>query len=249
MFQIFQILFKSLADFFKCFIYSLSGKNYPYRIIPKSYFKREIKFKKLSGRGFFIARRSPLSERETFTEAGTVSTKAIESREVPNMSMNLLGGYFIMEDMKYRTLGEASKPWNGSIVFLSDFINQFEIIRNYCTIIYDAWQLHDIAIPYYSDNKNKDINKRLQQAGITGLVEGQRLKTFGRMWIHHDPTNLNYWHVELKLTDPTGKEVQSGKQAWSRSAIELVLEQYLAVGISILPQDASPIGKAVFSKN
>jgi hypothetical protein len=59
------------------------------------------------------------------------------------------------------------------------------------------------------------------------------------MALYHDPTQLNYWHAELRFFDQEDKPVEKAKSAWQKDAFKQALSQHFT--FAACAQGAHPI--------
>jgi len=149
--------------------------------------------------------------------------------------MNLLGGSFQTEDIKYRTDQKGSENWNGEPILLSEFQNSFEVLKDdKPAIFFGIGSLHNKSVPYKMDvSTNKEAKKFAQSCGH--LFEGPKANFIAKTVVLHSPTKLNYWHVELDIqTENTSEGAKSikAKSTWQQEVCTTVLNQILVVNAS-----------------
>jgi hypothetical protein len=255
MFRILPILQRVLKDFFRCNLFRLKGQlTYPYRVIPKPYYLLFLDLDAIINlQELFIVRRSDYSIEDTFTETGTVKDKVIHQDDIPGMSMNLLGSYFKVEHIKYRLLREAANKWQGKTIFLSNYVDLIDQFIIYSPIIYSSKTLHNVSIPFIYDSNDKAAKKDViaweKATGLTAELVKEEYRLKGRLFLQHEPSNLNYWHVELKLFDAMKKEVKKYEGTRRKTAIDYVLEHYLSIAYSEVPESLKKIDEKHYLKN
>src|ERR1700761_960813 len=158
MFQKFQFLLRGLKSFFLCSCYRLSKKlTYPIRIIPKHCFKEEIDIENLQRevQKLFVLRRSEKPLEDLFHLLGDIyilRSDALEDDDIPNMSMNLMGGKFEEKHAVYvpkmKTLG-VEKWINKKRIYLDQFLNSYSVKRGITPIYFDVSKIHNIPVPYF----------------------------------------------------------------------------------------------------
>ncbi len=249
MFQKLQTLWKVLKDFFYYNYLCLLGKpRYPRSILPKQNYTPLLNIDAMSKEAdLFIVRRADVSCKEIFNEAGTLKDDVIRSKDVPRLSTNLLGSYYLLKHIKFRTMKNGAEPWlNRTKIHLLDFINDYEVLKKICPIIYKLNNLHNAPVPFIN-KKNKHSDNFIKANNLTPEIIGVEYKLKGKIKIVHEPTNLNYWHVELKLYDALDTEVtRKDDNAWARSSKRYVLEHFLSVPMFETPKNIQAINKSYY---
>jgi hypothetical protein len=221
MFPKFQHLLKSLKNTFLCKIYKFNGKlDYPQNILPSPTYKKILDFDNvLQFHNVFLLRRAEVSFEEAFFKLGDsyiLKDDAIDYRRIPNLSTNLLGGGFKPNHSIFRVTRDtlAEKKWDGANVYLSEHLNSYTKVEGGCVVYLKANNIHNVDFPYNLDSNpvfHKEIEKfkNIFNDKIEENILGQKIKLLGSTKIVHDPINLNYWHVELKLMDYSGSELKN----------------------------------------
>ena len=225
MFQNLSALWKGFKNFFICNYYCLiQGKNfYPASILPKHTYRSIINIDDLLNKQeLYILRRAEISPEDLFTDLGTLNSDAIDLKDIPDLSMNLMGSFFTDKHVKFVPLKKGSQIWPGGVkVYLSDFIDEYKVLTDNFSFFYiNLKELHKISIPF---EKEKDIQavNLFKQLKYANTVLGNRIISVnnGTSEIKHAPTYLNYWHIELQIKDPSSKVISRGK---SRAASEIL---------------------------
>lgn len=216
-----QRLLKSLKNTFLCKIYKFNGKlDYPQNILPNPNYKKILNFDDIvEVHNIFLLRRSEVSFEEAFFKLGNryvLKDDAIDYKRIPNLSTNLLGGGFKPSYSLFRVLRNtlAEKKWDGDNVYLSEHLNSYTKVEGGCVVYLNANNIHNVDFPY-NLNSNPDFHKEIKKFEnvfaemIKKNVSGQEIELLGSTKIVHDPINLNYWHVELKLMDYGGNELKN----------------------------------------
>lgn len=192
-------------------LYIMEQRAYPRCILSNRRFNPEIDITHLVDKqDVFVIRTFPPGCENLITEVGTLKDKAIPTKDIATLSMNMLGGAFLIRHCIYKVTGKASLRWPGKIdVFISDYLTDFEKLKGYCYFAYNVKDLHNAKIPFILTD-NKDAKKLFRQLELESELEGKKLKskTNGESIIAHTPSYLNYWHVELLVKDTDGKFIQ-----------------------------------------
>lgn len=179
--------------------------SYPRNLVPKGGFRKEIQIADLVTEGpIGIVRRSLKSSKaETFDKFGTVREDALigHRREIPELSLNLLGGRFILSHICYSCVKDAAKYWDGIETHL--WIRYFKWVtykKPSIPIFFFLDDLHNKTFPYYRTD-DKEVRKLLKSLQIDPEITGSQAKFYGASIIKHAPSRLNYWHIEFRLLD------------------------------------------------
>lgn len=182
-----------------------------------------------------IVHRSNLSREMTFNEVGLLRNDVIPFERVPRLSMNLLGGGFRVDDIKFRVTGPGMEEWDGlAEISIEDFAQFIKIVEtDYCPIFFDATAINNHDLPYERNiSQDKELRKKLIRFN---LIDSKYLesvvKITGRTKILHSPNNLNYWHVELVI-HPMGdvsETLENSKSNWKEELCKQVIKDILAV--------------------
>lgn len=197
------------------------------------------------GADFFIVRRADVDCSDIFNEVGVLKDGAIRSKDVPGLSMNLLGSFYLLKHVKFRTIGKGAQPWLNTKIYMTDFINHYEVLNNFCPIIYKLNDLHNASVPFIN-KKNKDTDKFIKANNLMPEIIETQYKLKGKIIIKHEPTNLNYWHIELKLLNALNQEVTKNNNLWEKSATSYVLEHFLSVPLLEVPKNMQTVNKNLF---
>ena len=103
-------LLQVLIDIFICKGLWVTGRlKYPLSILPKSQYIQRINIDKLyRDISLIIVRRSDKPKEEVFNKFGIMREDVITRGDIPGMSMNLLGGKFKYEHIRFNPVGEAA---------------------------------------------------------------------------------------------------------------------------------------------
>jgi hypothetical protein len=183
----FQRLFRGL--------WNTSNKlKYPKKLLPRKNYKL-IEFDDLMSFNIVIVRRSLKDSKEdTFDAFGFLRDDAMTNKDIPRMSMNLLGGFFDVVDIKFIQKKPASDDWleGNKILALKDFKNCIEIYPTPIPIFFHLIDVNKIPFPYQKDKKSLP-------SGLSVELESNRAKLNGTTKILHKPTLSNFWHIEFHL--------------------------------------------------
>lgn len=177
-----------------------------------------------------MARRSENSSDKNFNDNGidiTLREDALEPRKIPQLSLNVLGGLFLPKHTKFKvkmnTIGD--EKWTGRPVYLVDCRNHYTELENGSTIYFNANALHGALVDY---ERPKDKNSEKIYEDFHSVVNG-KYKLKAQITIAHEPTNMNYWHSELKVW-LDGKELLPGESAkWMKGVGQQIISDLICM--------------------
>lgn len=205
----------------------LTGRlNYPLSILPKNHYMSKINIDTLcKDISPVVVRRSTKPKEDIFNKFGLMreDSDIISRSEIPGMSMNLLGSAFKYEYIKFNPIGEGTKIWSGSErVSYFRYRQSFNVLPIATPIFFDVANLHDIEFPY-KRNIDKEAVKLMGFLGIKPLEIDGKFELFGKSYVKHEPTCLNYWHVEFQIKDVQDNLIEKAKSAWQKEAANSAL--------------------------
>ena len=242
MLRILQILWKDLENIFLCKRYRIKKQlTYPSFILPK---KRYVHIFQIDGiiaiQDSYILRRSNNSFEDTFNTSDdliTLREDAIEPIDIPNMSLNLIGGKFKEKYLRFIPLmrTDAVESWDGiKRIYLSEFLRQYNESNEFCPVYFHVNRIHGVEFPYQRA-KAKELNKILNELGQEPTETNEKYNFRGRTEVVHDPTNLNYWHTEFRLLDFKNDTVPRKSSAWIEEISKQTLTNILCVNAYSTP--------------
>lgn len=178
---------------------------YPICIIPKKRFEQYINIDELlSDNEYIIVRRSEKPQNEIFDEFGWLREDALVNtyREVPGLSMNILGGNFRPRHIQFNPKGDAAKEWAKDIdsSLWYKYIWNVKYLWNTTPIFFKLSEIHRNEFPYQR-NADTNLNKILNSLNLTPKVIDGKALIKGVSVLKHSPNKLNYWHIEFHLND------------------------------------------------
>jgi hypothetical protein len=228
-------LWKILRNYLLCKLFLITGiLKYPSSILPNATYVREIDINNLLiDSYFFVTRRFECLIGDLYdSELDILKSSAFILRDVPGMSMSILGAFFISEYNKFRPINEGQEIWaDGSDVLLSDHINNYEIIEPFLSAYFPGNEIHDQSVPFFHSIEKQTV-KLLVKDGQEPVVDKKenKYKTFGKTLLKHAPTKLNYWHVELELHDHVPSLIDRDKKlraTKNKDAAQFVIDHIL----------------------
>ncbi|MBE2278946.1 MAG: hypothetical protein IAE91_01020, partial [Ignavibacteriaceae bacterium] len=126
-----------------------------------------------------------------------------------DLSMNLLGGKFKEEHIKYRVISKESSP--GAIKFKT---------INHPVIFFNFNDIHELEIPY--KKKFQEIPKELRVK--LSLLNRDDITLHSKTEVKHKPEYFNYWHTTLTLLlSKENKRLENTKPAFAKQiALDLL---------------------------
>lgn len=178
--------------------------SYPIKIIPRRRYIKEIEIDSIVGKeNVGIVRRSNRDSTNTFDKFGSVREDALISsiKEVPGLSMNLLGDSFYPKHISFLASKKAGQYWDGLEKKLWQKYIRFASYKFKSTAIFFYLNdLHNKTFPY-SRKDDKETQKLLKELGLSLEKKDNSFKLNGAAVIKHRPNKLNYWHIEFVLLD------------------------------------------------
>lgn len=210
---------KNLQNILLCKWYRLIGRlTFPSKILPRTSYKSQIDIDNLlENLQVYVLRRSDYSLEDTFNELGNLRSDAVIPKQIPFLSLNMLGGHFKTKHAFIRIGKEGSRKWiKNEKVYLSEFVNGYEILNKGCSIYIDANSIHNQSFPY-SQPSTSELREEVDKffkfiPKPTAEKDGFHFQ--GNVKIVHDPTILNYWHVEYNIFDFKGETIKHKKSKY-----------------------------------
>lgn len=141
--------------------------------------------------------------RDGIFRVSTFLTVPLGYGEAAGLSLNLLGGYFTEDHLKYIQKDEAASYWTeGTIVEIDALINHISIKEDRVPIYLPLLKLHNLQIPFEKKIMPNQIRKLPPGLAIEGKEQGN-YRVRATLKVNHAPTKANFWHFEFELSDPT----------------------------------------------
>jgi hypothetical protein len=227
--------------------------QFPISILPKASYVLTIDFPSLiENQEVFILRRSDRPKEETFNELGLLRVDVLKPKEIPFLSLNLLGGDFISEYSRFRIFGKGMERWPGDIdISLEDYPGCFNVIEQICNIFLNANGLHGQKIQYQQP-QTKDLTKQVDEffkgAGKIPVPQEGVFEFEGLVNLVHDPTNLNYWHLEYNLFDYKGIPFKKVSSTYTENFCKTVISNIICANSSSEAPEIKGIPKEFYLK-
>jgi hypothetical protein len=226
--------FQALTNILICKALQLAGRlEYPLSILPKKNYIIRIDIDKLCEEiSTSLVRRSQKKESELFNKFGKLREDVLAEGDILNMSMNLLGGKFKSKHIKFNPVKEATKIWDGKeSIFYYKYHSFIQNLSQVTPIFFNVRDLHNQSIPYQR-SKDKDVTKLISKLNIKAIETEGKYEFNGKSIVSHEPTLLNYWHVEFQIKDIENNLVSNTKSAWKKNVVEMALKHVISINAS-----------------
>lgn len=196
---------------------------YPKELLPQRNYAHSLQFDRmLDFLPLTVMRRSDV--KIDYSAINRLPENCITKEDVVGLSMNLLGGSFKAEEhLRYRTKGRGNENWDGETI--SDVKEgDYEIVKVESPVYFSCKEIHRVSIPYERHfNKRQDwetYHKNSSDVSYSEMVwrRDSPYEVCGEIYIVHKPTRMNYWHVELQISELEGKGmyIERTKANWNR---------------------------------
>ena len=220
--------------------------SYPAYMVPHRGLLKEVKIDNLLKEGDVALARRVDREFETKEfrrmSDGTYVAKMDSSlhdetfEHIPKMSMTMLRQSFPIESAKYDLkMKPEVDDWNGGVVFPCSYRGKAIKHKDSFLIVYNASLLHNQPAEYQRKFDNKKMAEQVQEnyKGLKEVLEQGKYqnsnyyKAFGRIYLKHSPTNLNYWHYELILENAEGEIIKNVKTTGDQQNMKPTFVEYV----------------------
>lgn len=233
---------------------------YPDLLIPQKEYKCKsdtIIDELCAKQDFYISRRVDGSfDSLTYFQGGQYRLKddALQCYD-ERLSMNILGAGFMISNTRLHAQKPASDDWNGETVDKYQYADKIEIKDPSFAAIYLARKVNHRRVPYSRDfdkqGKADDLQKKLVE--IQDLahqrLDNKKLRLCAVVSLIHSPSNVNYWHIEMRL-QPSEVEssIKDAKAVWKQTMLSAVREEVFRVILNIDESDVISVDKGFFLK-
>lgn len=231
---------------------------YPDELIPQIKYKPEVSINDLRDKqDFLISRRiDGIFEDCTYIQGGVCRLKddALDNFD-EQLSLNMLGTGFMIDHTKFRQVKPASDKWNGEIVDKFKYAEQVEFIEPSFAAIYLASKVHQKRVPYdrtfdkksYADDLEKKLNT-IQDVAYKRLGD-KEMQLNAVVTLDHDSTNVNYWHIVMRLQPSECEEyVKNVKAVWRQTMMGIVRDEVFRVILRVNDDEVINVDKSFFVK-
>lgn len=208
-FHQFQMLFKRLLTILLNLYKKIRNAIcYPYCILPRHEYKNQFSIQQVINHNeYYLVRRSEKNFQDTFDDFGQVKISALieNYRDVPGLSMNILGGLFRPKHISFVLKGPATNPWikNMDKHIWIKHIWYITYLKKTTPIFFKLNDIHGCDFPYHRE-ENKDYKKLVQGMTIKPNIIDGVAECSGTSIVEHSPNKLNYWHIEFHIKSGLG---------------------------------------------
>lgn len=207
--------------------------EYPERLLPKNCYCSKIETTRLLGKNLYLQRKCFLPESQCCVDGdrNNVTPAAFGDTGLSRMSVNLIGGLFLIGDEKWYQNVTENDNWKEGDIDIKLYEGKYEI-QDISTSIYFkldiANSLHWQFPRFFNDNcqyvKYKDaIIKGMSDNFTFSKAVQYQLKVHSEC--HHSPHCLNYWHMEVRsIIDSIPPEEIKGKNKREKEALRGMIE-------------------------
>ena len=163
---------------------------------------------------------------------------------LPHMSMNLYGGLFQPEHVRFVQKKPASDLWDGnSDISLDEYIGYVTENDRYKPVFYRASELcqKDVktAVSFQERSAYDAASAWFSASGysLPTYEKGKFLDIDTEIRVKHVPTKLNYWHTQMEVYPPHGeKELKDDNAKWRERIFNQIRDSILCYRYAETPQ-------------
>lgn len=240
--------------------------NYPERIVPKPEWRDNILVRDILNltQSAVIGRRIEGEKVDSIDSSlgddnATLKENILPVHSIPNLSTNLMGCCFEIEDFVYIQNNKGKEKWIEGDNVLDILLDDRNFTHCHNTFFIVGWYIKELEgkhFPYVRKfNQKKDYDDfmcRVNEFYAEMFVEEyekictdtngyKKVDAECELRINHNPTNLNYWHftIDLYPMDSMDHPIQKTKNSWMRLMAENVRD-YLRHTFSLIPDELEP---------
>lgn len=212
--------------------------QYPTEILPNKNYTDKINLDLLiQEQNLYFHRRIDKPETDVFDHSPVLKRlvfreDAISCDDLPNLSVNLMGGKFEKYHFLYSQKGLGSKTWNkDNILNLEISEEHYKLHAPELTthVFLLSEGIHNINIPYKRE-VTKDTRKIFESFALD-QNEGMYLLTC-KIFFAHDPVQLNYWHCELRfITEQINKVERDTNSSYRKDLFKKIYDEIIAKNV------------------
>lgn len=218
------------------------------KILPSDSYINEFNINEVENKDLYVVRRIDNDKIVKNGEVRKLREETFSSKDVPNMSMNILGAKYKLCHLKYIIKSPGCEKWAGGKITLLSVLLKRKCIRisaNYSACAYKISSLHNRKVPYersfssmkdYKDANIKEENQAIcamQNTLFKDFKENKPYQFEAVIELKHVPTNFNYWHIELNV-EGIGK--LSNKKKWQKNIYDYIRRTFLMYGYEIIDE-------------
>lgn len=206
--------------------------EYPEQIICHSSYKEKIPLESLNTNDFCVSRRIDGKLEDCIEkQAGRDLLDPDCLGVIVRMSVNLMGGLFLPEHTLFIQEGDGKKPWDGVREIKIDEFPDCYRLHEGDFVFYRASLLHNATYPHEIQMKNKGqynayheaVDKEIEKEFKDGIIT----KVSVTLELVSMPTNLNYWHLEMKTELTESKKELKNAESYRKLIFNHILNHIL----------------------
>lgn len=201
-------------------------EGYPECILPRAVYELDMDLPVVLGaeKNVYIQRRCDKSFEECCKDGNPGDVRGDALGEFLHcMSVNVLGGKFEPEHVKWKTVGAGAKYWKTrEDIKLADYAESCVPHPHEHAVYFNASELEGMHFDVPCEIKDKGLRKKFGKA-IKAAFEGKGERIVATIRIKHAPTLLNYWHVEVWQNienDDLVTTVKNNSSAWKQKVLD-----------------------------
>jgi hypothetical protein len=212
--------------------------SYPEEILPKPGFVKPFPLDNLTAdnNDYHVCFRIE-GDIDAYTEPGTFNGKRKLMRKcfphMVHLSMNLHGGLFKPEHVKFVQKKPGSDEWDGkSIIDINDYVKCIEEKQEAVPVFFKSKEICQKGIKTLVTFTNKDSYKAMKKLFLNvdfpEYHDGIEVRLYTDIKIVHVPTNLNYWHLQMEVYPATSeKSLTKDEPEWRQLIFENIRDNIL----------------------
>ena len=179
-------------------------ENYPPNLQPKQNYK-VIAPDAIASDAVTLIRRSLLGSQVPFDELRILKSRALVTnlKEIFGLSLNLLGGEFEPEHIKYVTKSPGSSSWTTGeeVLDLEKIKSCTEEVNAAFPIFFLVTEIAPVAFPFQKKYDKTSIKKIPQSLALNVDFDNNTATYNSSSQVQHRPSHGNFWHVEFHIFD------------------------------------------------
>jgi hypothetical protein len=168
----------------------------------------------------------------------------LNALNLANLSMNILSEDSGIGNLAFwhKRLDKNEKSWNGSWIFPWKYRKCLQYEKQCYVVVFQSVNLHHKTFQYPRQYQKKvewekDKEKMHVFNGIEEIFNsGEIYRVTGEVYLRHEPTEMNYWHVVLVISAPQGgADLKRTKDGWRAEVGQIICKTILRKNILINP--------------
>lgn len=204
--------------------------KYPCCILPSTDYVREIDVQSLIDLHAYVQRKSGRPEKECLGDSGKVTPAAFGIKGLAGMSVNILGGNFLVGHERWHQSGNGTKYWDETAVDISGYEGCYSFDVESASVYLEIGKIHGLHWKFPRTFENQAAFDKQRDSIIEGYTESFRKTQLYKMQAHcnfeHRATFLNYWHGELHtiIESNPNEDLSKDSGAYRKSALHNFIE-------------------------